>query len=65
MSRPYGAPGNSRSYRHRSWPRCQTFNAEKRPDSMVSFAPCQWNLIKTFQIEVIVALITKMALIFL
>ena len=30
----------------------------------VSFSSCQWNLIKTFQIKALVALITKMALIF-
>ena len=30
----------------------------------VSFSSCQQNLIKTFQIEAIIALITKMAMIF-
>ena len=30
----------------------------------ISFSSCQRNLIKTFQIEDIIALITKMALIF-
>ena len=30
----------------------------------VSFSSCQWNLIKTFQIEGMIALITKMDLIF-
>ena len=30
----------------------------------VSFSSCQWNLMKTFQIEAIIALITKMVLIF-
>jgi hypothetical protein len=30
----------------------------------VSFSSCEWNLIKTFQIEAMIALITKMALVF-
>ena len=32
--------------------------------TMVSFSSCQQNLIKTFQIEAMIALITKMAMIF-
>ena len=32
--------------------------------TLVSFSSCQWNLIKTFQIEGMIALITKMDLIF-
>ena len=32
--------------------------------TVVSFSSCQWNLVKTFQIEAMTALITKMALVF-
>ena len=34
-----------------------------RSYSRVNFSPCQRNLIKTFQIKALIALITKMALI--
>ena len=36
----------------------------KEGDPLVSFSSCQRNLIKTFQIEAMIALITKMVLIF-
>ena len=39
------------------------FHAYIEQATTVSFSSCQWNLIKTFQIEAIIALITKKALV--
>ena len=42
----------------------KTAVSELKQDTQVSFSSCQQNLIKTFQIEGMIALITKMTLIF-
>ena len=49
------------NWNSKSW---ETWKKKQIQGPLISFLSCQWNLIKTFQIEAIVALITKMALIF-